>query len=88
MTISDKAISAVRKSNAAMGRLMAHFDRVHQSIYNWLNSKDIRLTTPDAVRIIREETGLTDTEILEEDTKSEPASCKDNRLSAGSAAAA
>lgn len=67
MTISDKAIEAIKGNNRLMARLMMAFDRGQNTIENWMASKDIRLTTPTAVQIFREETGLTDSEILEEE---------------------
>jgi hypothetical protein len=73
MTIADKAIECIKGNNKLMGRLMIAFDRGQNTIENWMASKDIRLTTPTAVQIIREETGLQDEEILEEDKQTEPA---------------
>ena len=66
MTISDRAIAAIKANNKLMGRLMGAFDRGQNTIENWLSSKDVRLTTPTAVQIISEESGLTEGEILEE----------------------
>jgi hypothetical protein len=68
MTISEKAISEIKKSNRIMGRLMIAFDRGQNTIENWLVSKDIRLTTPTAVQIISEESELTEADILETET--------------------
>ena len=67
MQISDKAVEAIRSNNTLMGKLMGAFDRGENTIQNWINAdpRDIRLTTPLAVQIIREETGMTDAEILE-----------------------
>lgn len=67
MTVTDKAIEGIKGNNKLMGRLMIAFDRGQNTIENWMASKDIRLTTPTAVQIIREETGLTDAEILEDE---------------------
>jgi hypothetical protein len=69
MQITNKAISEIKSSNKLMGRLMAAFDRGQRSMEKWLESKDIRLTTPTAVLIIKEETGLDDSQILEEEVK-------------------
>jgi hypothetical protein len=55
---------------------MIAFDRGQNTIENWMASKDIRLTTPTAVVIIKEETGLTDAEILEEEKTEEQATAK------------
>lgn len=65
--MTDKAIEGIKGNNRLMGRLMIAFDRGQNTIENWMVSKDIRLTTPTAVQIIREETGLRDEEILEEE---------------------
>lgn len=73
MIVSDKAIEMIKGNNKLMGRLMIAFDRGQNTIENWMVSKDIRLTTPTAVQILKEETGLTDNEILEE---GEPAAAK------------
>jgi hypothetical protein len=73
MTVTDKAIEGIKGNNKLMGRLMIAFDRGQNTIENWMASKDIRLTTPTAVQIIKEETGLQDEEILEEDKQVEPA---------------
>jgi len=64
MTISDKAIMAIKGNNRLIARLMIAFDRGQNTIENWMASKDVRLTTPNAVRIISEESELTSEEIL------------------------
>lgn len=63
--ISDRAIEAVRGNNRAMGRFVADFDKHYKTIENWLKGKNIILTTPKAVDIIKAETGLTEEEIFE-----------------------
>lgn len=67
MQISDKAISAIKASNKLIGRLMIAFDRGQNTIENWMALKDVRLTTPLAVQIIKEESDLSVEEILEEE---------------------
>jgi hypothetical protein len=67
-TISQKAIDKSLGSNRVIGRLMAHFDRHPETIKRWFINKDEALTTPPVLNVIREETGLTDSEILEETT--------------------
>lgn len=67
-TISNNATTAIRGNNRLMGKLMTAFNRTQRSIENWLDSKDVRLTTPLAVQLIKEETGLEDSQILEEET--------------------
>jgi hypothetical protein len=65
MTISDKAINSIKGNNRLIGRLLIAFDRGQNTLENWMRDKDIRLTTPTAVQIIHEETGLSSEEILE-----------------------
>lgn len=68
MQISELAISKIRGNNKAINALGYAFDRGYKTIENWLEGRNIILTTPTAVEIIKKETGLTDKEIL---TKSE-----------------
>jgi hypothetical protein len=68
-TITNTAISESRKNNVLVGRMMIAFNKTQNTILNWFDSKNPILTTPDAVRIIREETGLDDSQILEEEVK-------------------
>lgn len=63
-TISDRAIEAIRNDNRILTRLMLTFDRGEPTIRNWMRSRDVRLTTPDAVQIIQEVTGFDKSEIL------------------------
>lgn len=65
MKITDIAVQKIRKENKAIARLMILFDRGQKSIERWMEDKDIRLTLPEAVLIISEETRLTPEEILE-----------------------
>ena len=67
MRISDKAITAIKGNNKLTGNLMMAFDRSQNTIENWLASNDVRLTTPTAVRIIKEHTGLLEEDILEDE---------------------
>ena len=67
MIISDKGISVIKGNNKLLGNLMMAFDRSQNTIENWMASKDVRLTTPTAVQIIKEHTGLSEEEILEDD---------------------
>lgn len=63
--ITDTAITGIKNSNACIGRLMVLFDRGQNALEIWFAKKDNRLTTPDAVKIISEETGLAEGDILE-----------------------
>lgn len=64
MQISERAINEIRFNNKAMGLLCAEFDKHMVTIKRWLNDKNPMLTTPNAVRVIKDATGLTDEEIL------------------------
>lgn len=67
MTITDKAIAAIKSSNIIKGKLMVAFDRGENTIENWMASKDVRLTTPTATKIILEHSDLKESELLEQD---------------------
>lgn len=64
--ISDTVRERIRENRRVIGRLVSHFDRHYRTIQFWIEKNDAMLTTPDAVRIISEETGLNPSEILEE----------------------
>jgi hypothetical protein len=65
--ISELAINKIKGNNILVAKLMMLFDRTQNTIENWMNDKDVRLITPDAVRIISEETRLTEDEIIEQE---------------------
>jgi hypothetical protein len=65
MNISNKALETIRDNNVAKGRLMAAFNRCEATINRWISVNDVRLTTSKALQIISEETGLTESDILE-----------------------
>lgn len=65
MKLTAGAITSIRKNNKLIGRLIMEFNRGQNTIENWLKSDNSPLTTPLGVKIISEETGLTDEEILE-----------------------
>lgn len=69
-TISQKAIDKSLSNNRIIGRLMTHFDRHPETIKRWLINKEESLTTPIPMQVFREETGLSDAEILEEEKDS------------------
>ena len=64
MELSKEAKDCILSSNKLMGRLMGLFDRGQKSLQDWIGENDIRLTTPSAVKIIKEESGLSEDEIL------------------------
>lgn len=65
MKLSDIAVRKIKGNNQLIGRLMVEFDRGQKAIETWLKDHDQRLTLPEAVRIISEETRLTTEEILD-----------------------
>ena len=64
MIISERALSVIKGNNRLIGRLMIAFNRSQNTIENWMASKDVRLTTPMAVQIIAQESGLPEPDIL------------------------
>lgn len=64
MEIASKALLAIRKNMKCRNRLAFELNKSQQTIARWLDDNDILLTTAAALQIIREETGLTDDEIL------------------------
>lgn len=69
ITISNTAIEVIRKNRDTKMKLALAFKKHYNTIENWINNRDAMLTTPDAVQIISEETGLTQEEILEDGDK-------------------
>lgn len=65
--LTNNAIAKIKKSKRCKNRLAYELDKNLRTITNWLNDNDIMLTTALAVKIISEETGLKDTEILIEE---------------------
>lgn len=70
MQISDKAVQKIKGNHKAYNALGYAFDKSYKTIENWVKDKDIRLTTPTALEIIKAETGLTEEEILVPDNVS------------------
>lgn len=71
MQLTDTAIKAVNENVRCKNRLALDLDRAVPTIERWLsdatkgaNDKGVMLTTAQALQIIREETGLTDEQIL------------------------
>ena len=71
-TITHNTATKILESHVIMGRLMVLFGKSQKTIQRWVEDKDVRLTIKPAIKIIKEETGLADKEILEE-TKAEKA---------------
>lgn len=68
MKITTTAIAAMKKNLRLRNRLALEMDKSAQTIERWIdvNESNGDLTTIKAIQVIREETGLADTEILEE----------------------
>lgn len=66
LLLSDTAVQKIESNNIALGALTMFFDMHPQSIIRMVKSKDIRLTVPGALEIIKEKTGLSEDQILEE----------------------
>lgn len=73
MRLTGKAKDAINGNTRLKNRLALEFDCSVFTIKRWLDEGEVRLTAPSSTIIIKEETGLTDAEILEE---SEPATAK------------
>lgn len=65
-TISHKAAKKLKGNQKAIGRLMALFNKSSFTIERWIDNKDVRLITPQALEIIKEETDLIEDHILME----------------------
>jgi hypothetical protein len=66
MKLTDKAKAAINSSTRLKNRLALQFDCSVFTIKRWIDEGEVRLTAPSATIIIKEETGLTIEEMLEE----------------------
>lgn len=66
MILTEQAISAIKESKDCRRELIYQMDISHQSLYRWLisNNPNNTLTTVKAISIIEEFTGLTQDQIL------------------------
>lgn len=69
MKIKQKVLIAIAESNQIKARLQSELDKSSFTIHRWITSNDDNLTKASALKIIREELGLTDAQILEEEKK-------------------
>ena len=69
ITISNKAQTKLTGNQRAIGRLMVLFNVHSKTIERWIEGKDIRLTTPQALEIIKEETDLKEDHVLTQTEK-------------------
>lgn len=70
MRLTHLALIAIKGSDDLVPKLAEALGVSNPSIYKYIRENNIILTTASALRVIREETGLEDSQILEE---SEPA---------------
>lgn len=76
MKLSKIAILAVRGASPGIIKKLAEaIEASEPSIYKWIGENHSNLTKAAALKVIREETGLTDDQILEEEKEetTEPA---------------
>lgn len=66
MKLTDKAKAAIKENTRLKNRLALEFNCSVFTIQRWIEIGEVRLTAPSSTIIIKEETGLTDAEILEE----------------------
>jgi len=66
MQITDRATEAAKVNIDCVAHLMMLFKRGQWTINKMLDSKDLLLTTPAAVKIIATHTGLPESDILED----------------------
>lgn len=69
MKLTDKAKEATSGNTRLKNLLALQFNRSVFTIQRWIDEGDVRLTTPSATEIIKEETGLTDKDILEQEAQ-------------------
>lgn len=65
MKLTHKAIEAIRNDKRARARLQLELDKSEYTINRYIETNDDNLTKAAALKVIREETGLTDAQILE-----------------------
>lgn len=66
MNLKEAVLARLRKSKAAKNRLAFELNKSGYTIEKWIRENDDNLTKASSMKIIREELGLTDSEILEE----------------------
>lgn len=71
MRLTKAAILAIRGGKDTKKRLAEDLGVSEPTIFRWLADNDDNLTKAAALKVIREETGLTNEDILEVETESE-----------------
>lgn len=72
-TINNQTAQRIKGDHRVIGRLMALFNKSFMTINRWIEAKDIRLVLPQALEIIKEETGLSRKEIIETESEASAA---------------
>lgn len=67
MVLKATVLATLRNHKTAKNRLALELDKSSYTIEKWIRENDDSLTKAAALRIIREELGLTDAEILEDE---------------------
>lgn len=71
MILTNAALDTINKNMVCKNRLALEMDKSQYTIQRWINTNDEMLTTASALKVIREETGLSDDEILTETVAAE-----------------
>lgn len=67
MKLTQRVLEALKNNKTARARLQLGLDRSEYTINRYIFSNDVMLTTAAALKIIREETGLSDAQILDKE---------------------
>ena len=68
MPLTAVAIQHIKTNKRLRSLLAIELDRTEYTILRWVNTPgDRNLTMADAIKVVREETGLSDQEILEQE---------------------
>ena len=70
-SISKSTSDLIESNQKVIGRLMVLYNKSSFTISRWIKDKDMKLSAPASLEIIREETGLTDDQILEDGVNAE-----------------
>lgn len=62
--LTDTAIEAVKKNLSAKNRLQFELEISFMTIQRWLKENNTKLTTAHALKIISEETGISQSDLL------------------------
>lgn len=68
MKLKATVLQALRNHKMAKNRLALELNKSSYTIERWIKENDDNLTKAAVMAILREELGLTDTEILEDET--------------------